>query len=140
MAYLWLVVAVISTVGYHLALKLTPEAANPYLSLAAAYAVGGLIFAIGYVMSPGAGTFRVHLQTLSWTPLALAAAVVVLDLAYLMLYRAGYELSFGQLVTQSSAALLLVVLGVAVFREKLSLANVGGILLCIAGLWLINRK
>jgi multidrug transporter EmrE-like cation transporter len=57
-----------------------------------------------------------------------------------MLYRTGYDLSVGQLVTQSAAALLLVVLGVMLFREKLSLANIAGIVLCVAGLWLINRR
>ena len=49
-------------------------------------------------------------------------------------------MSLGQLVTQSPAALLLLLLGVAYFREKLSLASIGGILLCVAGLWLINRR
>jgi drug/metabolite transporter (DMT)-like permease len=27
-----------------------------------------------------------------------------------------------------------------VFREKLSLANAAGIALCLAGLWLVNRR
>ena len=58
----------------------------------------------------------------------------------MMLYRAGFEVSLGQIITQSGAALLLLLLGVAFFADKLSLANVGGILLCVAGLWLINKK
>jgi uncharacterized membrane protein len=33
-----------------------------------------------------------------------------------------------------------VLLGVAFFAEKLSLTNVVGILLCVAGLWLVNKK
>jgi multidrug transporter EmrE-like cation transporter len=32
------------------------------------------------------------------------------------------------------------VIGAAVFREKLSLANAAGIALCLAGLWLVNRR
>ncbi len=43
-------------------------------------------------------------------------------------------------MTQSSAAMLLLVVGVAVFREKLSLANSAGIVLCLVGLWLVNRR
>ena len=39
-----------------------------------------------------------------------------------------------------AAAMLLVGVGVLVFREKLSLANGVGIALCIAGLWLVNRR
>jgi multidrug transporter EmrE-like cation transporter len=36
--------------------------------------------------------------------------------------------------------MLLLIVGVAVFREKLSAANVAGLVLCLAGLWLVNRR
>jgi multidrug transporter EmrE-like cation transporter len=36
--------------------------------------------------------------------------------------------------------MLLLVVGVAVFREKLSAANVVGLVLCLLGLWLVNRR
>jgi multidrug transporter EmrE-like cation transporter len=65
---------------------------------------------------------------------------VFLDLGFLMLYRGGFDVSLGQIVTQSAAALLLLLVGVAFFAEKLSLANVGGIALCVVGLWLVNQK
>jgi multidrug transporter EmrE-like cation transporter len=77
------------------------------------------------------------LQGINWT--ALAAAVVLLDLAFLMLYRAGFDISLGQLITQSVAALVLVAVGVAFFQERLTAVNLGGIALCIVGLWMINR-
>ena len=140
MTYTWLALAIVSTVAYHFVLKITPAAANPFLSLAVTYAVGSAIFLGAYAAAPGEATLRSSFQALSWTPLALAGAVVLLDVGYLLLYRSGYDLSLGQLVTQSAAALLLVALGVALFKEKLSAANVAGILLCIVGLWLINRR
>jgi multidrug transporter EmrE-like cation transporter len=140
MALTWLGLAVLATVGYHLVLKVTPTTVNPFLSLAVTYGIGALIFAGVYVFSPGTTPLRVSLQGLNWTAFALAAAVVLLDLGYLMLYRVGFDVSLGQLVTQSAAALLLVIVGVAVFREKLTLVNAGGIALCVIGLWLINRR
>jgi multidrug transporter EmrE-like cation transporter len=57
-----------------------------------------------------------------------------------MLYRGGFDVSLGQLITQSAGALILLIVGVAFFAEKLSLVNVGGIVLCIGGLWLINQR
>lgn len=140
MTYAWLVLAVAATVGYHLVLKVTPAAANPFLSLAATYAVGSVCFLVGYAVTAGAAPLRANVHALSWTPVALAAVVVLLDVGYLMLYRTGYDLSLGQLVTQSAAALLLVGLGVALFKEKITLVNVAGIALCVVGLWLVNRK
>ena len=57
-----------------------------------------------------------------------------------MLYRSGFEVAFGQNVTQTTTALILVAVGVIVFREKLNAANLAGIALCVMGLWLISRK
>ena len=140
MQLLWLSVAIAATVAYHVVLKLTPAGANPYLSLAVTYSLTTVAFAIAYVAMPGAAGFRSALGELNWTALALGVTVVCLDLGFFMLYRGGFDVSLGALITQSAAALILLVLGVAFFAEKLSLVNVGGILLCIAGLWLINRK
>jgi drug/metabolite transporter (DMT)-like permease len=136
----WLAVAIVATVGYHVALKLTPAAANPYLSLAVTYAMVTALFAALYAIVPGNPPLREALPQLNWTAVALAATIGLLDLGFLMLYRSGFNLSLAQLVTQSAAALLLLLLGVAFFREKLSLANIGGIMLCVLGLWLINRR
>jgi len=140
MQLMWLAIAIVATVAYHLVLKVTPAAVNPFLSLAVTYAIGAIAFVAIYVATPGSAAFRESLQLLNWTALGLAASVVFLDIGFLMLYRSGFNVSLGQLVTQSAAALLLLLLGVALFREKLSLANVGGILLCVVGLWLINRR
>ena len=140
MQMIWLGVAIAGTVSYHLVLKLTPAGASPFLSLAVTFAIGSLAFIGIYAVSPGPATLRESLGQLNWTALVLSGVIVCLDLSFLMLYRSGFELSLGQLITQSAAALLLLLLGVAFFAEKLSLANLGGILLCVAGLWLINKK
>ncbi|HET9863570.1 MAG TPA: hypothetical protein VFP37_09020 [Steroidobacteraceae bacterium] len=140
MQMLWLGVAIAATVAYHIVMKLTPAGANPYLSLAVTYSVVTVAFAAVYVALPGPATLRVAIGHLNWTALALGVVVVFLDLGFLMLYRGGFDVSLGQIITQSAAALLLVLIGVAFFAEKLSLVNVGGILLCVVGLWLINRK
>jgi len=136
----WLGVAIAATVAYHIVLKLTPAGANPYLSLAVTYVVVTTAFTAIYVALPGSTTLRVAFAQLNWTALALGVVVVFLDLGFMMLYRGGFDVSLGQIITQSAAALLLLVIGVAFLNEKLSLLNVGGIVLCIVGLWLINKK
>jgi multidrug transporter EmrE-like cation transporter len=140
MQMIWLGVAIAATVGYHVVLKLTPSGVNPYLSLAATYAVATVAFSLMYVALPGSAPLRLAFGQLNWTTLLLGAVIVFLDLGFLMLYRGGFDVSLGQIVTQSAAALLLLLLGVAFFAEKLSLANVGGIALCVVGLWLVNQK
>ena len=140
MQTLWLALAIVATIAYHLLIKLTPAAVNPFLSLAVTYAfVTAMLIAL-FAFVPGAGAVRMQLQGLNWTAIGLAVAIVFLDLGFLMLYRSGFNVSLGQIVTQSAAALVLLMVGVAFFREKLSAVNLAGILLCVAGLWLINRR
>lgn len=136
----WLVVAVVSTFGYHLVIKLTPGSVNPLVTLAVTYAAVTLLFAGAALVVPDGAPLRESLRQVNWTALGLAATIVGLDLGFLLLYRSGFDLSLGQLVTQSAAALMLITVGVVAFRERLSLANLAGIALCIAGLWLISRR
>ena len=136
----WLTLAIVATVGYHLVLKVTPANVNPVLSLAATYLVVSVALVTLYLLAPAAAPAREAVKLLNWTVFALAAAIILLDVGFLMLYRSGFDVSLGQLVTQSAAALLLLGLGVVLFRERLNLANLAGIALCVVGLWLINRK
>lgn len=140
MQMIWLGIAIAATVAYHVVIKLTPVGASPYLSLGVTYAVTTVIFMSVYAIAPGHGPLRVALGELNWTAVVLGVVVVFLDLGFLMLYRGGFDVSLGQLITQSAGALLLLLIGVAFFAEKLSAVNVGGILLCVVGLWLINKK
>jgi multidrug transporter EmrE-like cation transporter len=140
MPFAWLLLAIVTTVGYHLVMKLTPAAVNPFLSLAATYTLGAAVFLACYALAPDAPPLREALKPLNWTVFGLVVAVVGLDVAFLMLYRTGFDVSLGQIVTQSGAALVLLVAGVALFREKISFANLAGVALCVVGFWLINRK
>jgi multidrug transporter EmrE-like cation transporter len=136
----WLSLAIACTVGYHLVLKLTPAGVNPLLSLLVTYAAVTLLFGLILLVASGSFEWRQELRQLNWTAVALAVVIVGLDLGFLFLYRSGFEVSLGALVTQSAAAMLLLVIGVAVFREKLGMANAAGLVLCLAGLWLLNRR
>jgi uncharacterized membrane protein len=136
----WLALAIACTVGYHIVLKLTPAGVNPLLSLIVTYSVVTVLFGALLIVTPGGFDWRQEIRQLNWTALALAVAIVGLDLGFLFLYRSGFAVSLGALVTQSAAAMLLLVIGVAVFREKLSAANAVGLALCLAGLWLVNRR
>lgn len=140
MQWAFLALAIAATVGYHLVLKVTPASVNPVLSLAATYALVTVVFLVIYLLTPATAPLRASMQQVNWTAIALAATIAGLDLGFLLLYRTGFDVSLGQLVTQSVAALVLLLLGVALFREKLSPVNLAGIALCVAGLWLIYRK
>jgi drug/metabolite transporter (DMT)-like permease len=140
MQFFWLSLAIAATVAYHLVLKLTPAGANPLLTLMVTYGLVTLVFAGLLAFGPQTFEWRQELRAVNWTALALAVAIIGLDLGFILLYRSGFEVSLGALVTQTAAAMLLVGLGVLVFREKISVANALGLVLCLTGLWLVNRR
>lgn len=136
----WLALAIAGTVGYHVVLKLTPPTVNPLVSLAVTYGGVAVLLALAALLVPQPAADTGSLGRLNWTVVGLAVTIIALDLGFLMLYRSGFEVSLAQVVTQAAAALALIVVGVAFFRERLSPANVAGLMLCVAGLWLINRR
>ena len=102
----WLALAIVCTVGYHLVLKLTPAGVNPLLSLLVTYALVTALFGAILLVTPGGFEWKQEVRQINWTALALAAVIVGLDLGFLFLYRSGFEVSLGALVTQSAAAML----------------------------------
>jgi len=136
----WLSLAIAATVAYHLVLKLTPGTANPFLSLMVTYGAVTLLFGAVLAFGPASFEWRQEWRLLNWTALALAVAIIGLDLGFILLYRSGFAVSLAALITQTAAAMCLLVIGVLAFREKISVANAVGLVLCLVGLWLVNRR
>jgi hypothetical protein len=78
----WLSLALITTVGYHLVMKVTPATVNPFLSLAASYSLGAAVFLACFALAPDGPTLREGLKLLNWTALALTLMVVGLDVGF----------------------------------------------------------
>jgi len=81
-----------------------------------------------------------QVRQLNWIQLALAVSVVLIELGFLLMYRAGWNLSTGNLVTGVVINVLLAALGVALLGERLQLINMAGVALCLAGVALISYR
>jgi multidrug transporter EmrE-like cation transporter len=57
-----------------------------------------------------------------------------------MAYRTGWNISTASLVANTTVALLLIPLGLLLYKEHLTPVNILGIVLAIAGLVLVNLK
>ena len=84
--------AALSTVMYNLFQKITPAGANPVLSLAVTYAVAFLATLVLFLFFP-VGSLGAGLQKLNWVSFALGLAITGLEVATLLAYHAGWELS-----------------------------------------------
>ena len=133
--------AILSNILYHLCQKLTPNDANPALALTVTYLVSALTcLVLLLALFPLKTSLRQALGQLNWASLALGISVVGLELGFLLAYRAGWNISLVANVVNTVVALSLIPIGLIFFKEKLSLVNAAGIVLCLLGLVMINLK
>jgi uncharacterized membrane protein len=125
---------------YHVFIKLTPQGAHPALSLVVTYGVATLLCAGIMVFMPLKTNFVSALKELNWATWALALAIVGLEMAYILAYRAGWRLSIAAVFVNTTVTVLLIPIGLLAFKERLSPLNVTGILVAVAGLVMMNVK
>ncbi|NDL68256.1 EamA family transporter [Clostridiales bacterium F-3ap] len=136
-----ILLVVSSNIIYHVSSKTTPRGANPFASLLVTYLLAGTLTALLLLVDSAGRQVPVleQFRNVNHTAALLGVAIVGLEFGYLMVYRAGWNISLGSLVANISLAASLVVVGVLFFGEKLTSNHAVGILLCIAGLVFINR-
>ena len=140
MFYLSAIVAITGVVGYQYFVKRVPVTLNPIVSVIAMYIVVLVLGAILLPFFPAESGFRHHLRQVNWIQIALAVCVIMGQLGFLLMYRYGWSLSTGNIVTGVFVNIILVGLGVALLGEKVSLTDAIGMTLCILGVALISFR
>ncbi len=136
-----IVVAILATVLYQLFQKMTPTSANPAVALTVTYISSLVLCLIALpLIFPLKNDLASELRQVNWASVALAFALVGLEVGFLLLYRSGWRISIAAIFVNAAATLLLVGIGLAFFHEKISPANAIGILICLIGLVLVNWK
>lgn len=138
--YFSIALTIVSNVLYHIIQKLTPVAVNPMLALAVTYLTAALVCIILLPFFPSPTGLADSIRQLNWASFALAFAIIGLELGFLLAYRAGWNISQGPIVSNVAVAIVLVPLGLVLFRERLTPINILGIAVCIAGLVMVNQK
>lgn len=72
--------------------------------------------------------------------LAIALAVVGIELGFLLAYRAGVNVGSAALAVNVCSALVLIPLGLWLFKEHLTPAKLAGVALSLGGLALVLKK
>ena len=55
------------------------------------------------------------------------------------MYRVGWNVSTGQVVSSIALAVVLVFVGYLFYKEAITVSKIAGILVCMVGLYLINK-
>lgn len=136
-----IVLIVASNVFYNISTKSTPSNANPFASLVVTYLVAAAVSgALLLCTTVGKDGVLVQFKNINWTSYVLGLSLVGLEFGYIQAYRAGWNISEGSLVANICLAAILVVVGVLFYKEKLTLYQLIGMVLCAVGLVFINKR
>ena len=138
--YFSITLAIASSALYHFVAKSTPLNINFSISLMVTYAVALIVTLILALLFPADNGFVSELKKLNWSSFLLAFAIVGIEFGFLLVYRSGWNLGIAAVLTNVVASLILVPVAVFIFKDKLSLVNIAGILVCLAGLVMLNWK
>jgi drug/metabolite transporter (DMT)-like permease len=138
--YFSITLAILSSALYHFSQKQIPENANPAISVLVTYAVSFVICLGLLYFFPAENGIMAALRQLNWTSYLLAFSLVGLEVGFLLVYRSGWNIGIAAVLVNVVASLLLVPVAIFVFKDKLSVINIIGILVCLAGLVMLNWK
>ena len=138
--YFSITLAICSSALYHFVAKSTPSNVNFTVSLLVTYAVAFVVTLFGFLFFTATEGIAVELKKLNWASIGLAVAVVGIEFGFLLVYRSGWNLGIAAVVTNVVASLLLIPVAIFLNKDKISLVNIAGILVCLAGLVMLNWK
>lgn len=134
---------ILANLTYHLFQKSISQSIHPLFSLMITYVVALVVTGVLYVTTQPID-FRQGVQKdwaqANWASFALGISIILLEAGFLFAYRAGWKLSIAGLFANVAVGLLLLPIGLILFREELSLLNRVGVALALVGLIMMGIK
>lgn len=135
-----MVVTVSFNILYHLSQKMIPNNVYPLTSLTVTFAVALLFTLILLPIFPPPTKIYKSFRQVNWATIGVAIAIVGMDIGYLLVYRAGWNMSEASLIGTLVVSLMLLPIGLYFYKEKLTPVNLAGIFICIIGLVMVSWK
>ena len=139
-SYIWpIALVVLSNVFYQICTKSVPQRMDPFASLTVTYLVGASLSLVLFkILSHGGSLIREY-ERLNWAPFLLGLSIVGLEVGFIYAYKAGWPVSTASIVQSAFLACILLAVGVLVYREALTVNRVVGLIVCLIGLYFLNK-
>lgn len=138
--YFSITLAICSSALYHFVAKSTPANVNFTVSLLVTYAVAFIVTLFTFIFFPVKNGILAELKQLNWASIGLAVAIVGIEFGFLLTYKAGWNLGIAAVMVNVVASLILLPVAIFLFKDKISLINIAGIIVCFIGLIMLNWK
>ncbi len=132
-------IAIAGQVLYQLMQKGVSHSANPVLSLLAFYLLAALMSLPLFWLYPLQAGLGTELKELNLAVVGVAVSIVLIELGFLLAYRAGGTLQASYVTSAAFTTCALVLIGALAYAERVTLPKAAGLALCLAGIWLLSR-
>lgn len=129
---------VLSNVFYNICSKETPSAIDPFAALTVTYIIGAVMSLVLYLTVNKGGDLIQEYKIINWSSFVLGISIVGLEAGSIYMYKAGWNISSGQIVHSIILAICLVIVGALIYHETITTTKVIGIVVCMFGLFLMN--
>ncbi len=139
MIYLPIAVAVLANVLYHVASKSIAAKQNAFMGLVVNYATALIASAILFLLTPHE-KISIEAARSNWACVLMGLSITGVEAAFVMIYRAGGELSTAALIVNILIALAMLVVGGIFYHEQISAQKIIGATLCMAGVIMLSLR
>lgn len=139
MIFVPITVAVLANVFYHVASKSISPEQNAFMGLVVNYATALLASAILFFLTPHE-KILVEAAKTNWACILMGLSITGVEAAFVMIYRAGGELSTASLIVNILIAIAMLAVGGIFYHEQISLQKIFGAALCIAGVAILSLR
>ena len=123
---------------YHVAAKSVPKTVAPLAALIGVYFTALVASLVAYAIAN-----RTALSPISAighpTIAAVGLGVLMIELGFLLTYRAAWPVSMASVMMNGIVAVLLLPVGAALFGETITFVRLMGVVLCLLGLPLLQK-
>lgn len=141
LSYIWpIALVILSNTLYQVCSKSVPREMNPLASLTVTYLISAVVSGVlYYALNRNANLLR-EIKLTNWAPIVLGIVIIGLEVGFIYAYRAGWQISKAQIVSSAMLAVVLIFVGYLLYHEALTWNKILGIIVCLAGLVLINLR
>jgi uncharacterized membrane protein len=138
--YLPIALTIGGSLLYHFSQKSIPKTVNPLFALTLAYIISMIVCVIcAFVYSDDKSLLHTVRES-NWAVIGVGIGAAAIEVGFLLAYRVGWNISVAALTTSTAVTILLIPIGIVMFKENLSVWNVLGIAFCVVGLVLVSQK
>ena len=134
------ILLIVSNVVYHVSQKSIPNEVNPVVSIIFTFSIALIISLLLLPIFIDAHDIPRNIRNINRAYLFSGISIVGIVIGHVLYYRSGWSLSTGTLFSYVSICILLIPIGLLVFRERITFYNIAGIIISLVGLYLLMKR